>query len=362
MSLRLNPHDIAVFIGHFSIDGDENFDPGSIIKKGQTVESRNMLRAACEAVSHFRTLDNHRSRLREILDPESHKLLDREHDVSYIEQAVRSKWAVVAHISGEHANAALQNQRPSFFVNWSGALGFESQIHVIDTPVYNVEDCMLITCSREPSSSDTHNMLVELGEKLGTSSADTDWVTEPFQNKDDGWFRADGILEMRFKDRVIFPNARSALGHQKAGALREGTLLFVDPDSDIPQDSGTDSDTESNEAPQARPKWTWVIWTRQSNEDGSKARTTIPLQLTTLISSELLLLRQPGDRICVFIESSSSNRHPWADRSLPYLIPRDRPIHMLTVNPDRITRRAEEIPKVLDLLDGGVWYDHHNYL
>ncbi|KAK3717463.1 hypothetical protein LTR37_005853 [Vermiconidia calcicola] len=54
----------------------------------------------------------------------------------------------------------------------------------------------------------------------------------------------------------------------------------------------------------------------------------------------------------------SSSKHPLSDRRLFHSLPRDLPISILTVNPDRLTRRLEEINTIVaDLaVKGGSWF------
>jgi hypothetical protein len=67
---------------------------------------------------------------------------------------------------------------------------------------------------------------------------------------------------------------------------------------------------------------------------------------------------RPDDHIVVAIEYCSSSQHPWTDREVQKLIPQDRPVHIITTNPDRLTRRASEVSNILNELaaNDGKWF------
>ncbi|KAF9924041.1 hypothetical protein BGZ67_009523 [Mortierella alpina] len=52
-------------------------------------------------------------------------------------------------------------------------------------------------------------------------------------------------------------------------------------------------------------------------------------------------------KIIIAIEYCSSSQHPWSCRKLPQsLFSTEEPLLQLSVNPDRVTRRSEEVPTI----------------
>ena len=63
------------------------------------------------------------------------------------------------------------------------------------------------------------------------------------------------------------------------------------------------------------------------------------------------------DKITVAIEFGSSAAHPMTDRVLIQELLRAEPYtHILTVNPDRLTRRSDEVVSLLARLGSAVWW------
>jgi hypothetical protein len=81
-------------------------------------------------------------------------------------------------------------------------------------------------------------------------------------------------------------------------------------------------------------------------------------QLATLLASPVLEDMQTTDQVIIVAEICSSSRHPLTDRRLHYSLPRDKPIQLLTVNPDRMTRRADEVDTIIADVEatGGRWH------
>jgi hypothetical protein len=380
MSARLGPGDIGRYIGCLAAVDDEGFpDVGKIVSQGRTSEEKAMLCSAWYTIDHARKA-GYFSRLTTILYPNKLRQFDQDHNTSFADRSFDNKWAVLVSIPGDEAAAVLKKQQPSFFVNWTTDLGFGSQVHILDVKVYTDSYCMLISCIRKPSAENSDSMLEELQQELGLANNEKAWVTAPMQKEDLPWFRA--ANEVIDRGRLSKPRDEGLLYvgsgppprlYSRPGAPSESTSQFgtaslasssMMPGSDWDSDLGSYSDTASgansveDATPEPRQPWTWLIWLRQSNEDGIKARTTIPRQLTTALASSRLWGRRPGDRICIYVEVCSSNKHSWEERKLPRSIPRDRPIILLTVNPDRVTRRPEEVNLIVAMvaeMPGGVW-------
>ncbi|KJX92293.1 hypothetical protein TI39_contig5876g00004 [Zymoseptoria brevis] len=355
MCVGMNPYDIGTFLGFLSIDGEDKLDSDKIIVRGQTNDCKSMLSTACAALSHANGHD-----LRRILTTEGLIGLDVElHGrLSFTEISFRAKWGLLAHIQDRAVKEALQKVRPSFFMTWPQDLPFAPQVHIVDTPVYDQSYCMLISSSIRPTKSQREALLVQLRNELGASPTKKAWVTEAFPKKDQMWFRADGLLDMRFKTQILNSEVRATFTEQHDAAQEERQPV-VDSDShgqpglepgSMPTSMPDNALTSDDASASKREAWTWLIWLRQSNEEGSKLKSTIGRQLTTVLKSNILDEMLPGDRVCVYVETCSSNKHPWQDRSLVQKILADRPIHLISVNPDRVTRRVEEIDTVLNLV------------
>lgn len=157
-------------------------------------------------------------------------------------------------------------------------------------------------------------------------------------------FRADGDLSKPFKDNVLQPRLRAAISSTMTGIAAAGSA------------SKLDSVLSTLSAPDRQPV-SFVPWTRQSNEDGGRARDSIPRQLTTLLDAPILEMLRANDNLLIIAEICSSNKHPMKDRQMWHPLPRNRPVYLLTVNPDRVTRRTGEVAQVLSRLDvrGGAW-------
>ncbi|EON64920.1 hypothetical protein W97_04154 [Coniosporium apollinis CBS 100218] len=157
-------------------------------------------------------------------------------------------------------------------------------------------------------------------------------VTEPI-------FRVDGLAAMRVRDRQLCPRLRKAIrGREQADTA---ILACRDPS-----------------APERKPV-TVVIWTRTSREDHIESLSTIRQIWSTLVTPPPCLEAwHPDDRLVVAHEQCSSSQHPWQDRLLWKRIPQDRPVFLLTANPDRLTRRSGEVALLVELIQntGGAWW------
>lgn len=67
-----------------------------------------------------------------------------------LEKATRVCWYVVIHFKGKVAAAAARQTQPSFFVHGVETMGV-TQVHVIETPIYNYQKCLLVPIFRERS-------------------------------------------------------------------------------------------------------------------------------------------------------------------------------------------------------------------
>ncbi|SMR59935.1 unnamed protein product [Zymoseptoria tritici ST99CH_3D1] len=360
MSTRLSSISLDTYKRVLSVDSEGSLDSDKIIAQAVTSEDRSMLTVACTATQDARAQGLF-SRLGETMTPDGLDWLDFElkQQLSFADRSFEGQWGVVVHLPGVPAAMALEKRRPSFFVPWSGDSPFGSQVHILDVKVIEHSYCMLISSSRKPSRDECKGMAKELEEKLNVPSTGKSWVTHPFKKELAPWFRADGVLDKHFKEQVINKQAEKVTAESRVCEARPEGLLYV------PTDSGSDTapkfDPGSDPVAMIGPRGpvVLILVTRQSGDDGDKTRTTIPKQATTLLGSRLLFHRQEGDTIIWLVEMCSSNQHDFDERIMMSHIPRsgDKPIFLMSVNPDRVTRRPEEVPIILKIVQdsGGVW-------
>lgn len=221
------------------------------------------------------------------------------------------------------------------------------QVHIIDTPIYDKRYCFLVAVRVLPNADDVESILKSLRGTLRLPHSTRALVSTPFRKTPgDTWFRADGDLHRSFKDLVLQPRIRAAISALRSPSLSDNTGSI---DNIMVHLTGF---------PVNRQPFLWALYLRQSNEDGGRAKDSMPRQLATLLTSPLLDAVQPQDHVAVFAEICSSSKHPLSDRRLFQAMQRDRPIQILTVNPDRLTRRSEEVDMILARVQatGGHWF------
>lgn len=192
----------------------------------------------------------------------------------------------------------------------------------------------------QPHSSDIEAVAIKLRKFLGLRESSRYLATKAMP-KTECWFRADGELRHTIKDRFLSAAMREALSKQNVGSITEQAMKQFVALGELD-----------------RPPVDFVLWTRQSNEEAKRASDSIPRQLATMLRSPILDTLQPTDRIWVFVEMASSSRHALSERRLYSSMPRKRPVQLLTVNPDRLTRRSDEVAVVLRDVEegGGHWF------
>lgn len=349
ISLRLSPRDIGNFIGRVSRQHLLPFDATHIVAEGTTEEEHLMLQAARRALVHAQVKGYWTQQLYKIRFPLSLKELSEGFRISAADRSFDNGCAVMVILSGTKAKEALCQLQPSFFIFPPATLNCRPQVHIIDTPVCGCALPLLLGFTRKPQEVTIEHAIKCVYRVLGLPSPNTGWIidstsciaTEPFTKQDGvAWFRADGVLEMNFKDRVLSRYLRRAMAklrstHFDKKRIRDSNL-FVGKSV------------------------RWVLWVRQSNEDGKRARDTIPRQLTTLLVSTILGDEfSEGDEVVICCELCSSSKHPLRDRRLWNAVRgmTGMPIRLLTVNPDRMTRRADEVDAIRTHIasTGGMW-------
>ena len=99
-----------------------------------------------------------------------------------------------------------------------------------------------------------------------------------------------------------------------------------------------------------------IIWIRKSQTDSS---TSLARQIWSALTQRAPPLKdlRAHDRIIIVVEVCSSSKHPFTDREVHKLVPTDLPMHIITSNPDRMTRRSDEVVDILsELGTEGKWY------
>lgn len=267
--------------------------------------------------------------------------LDREHSLSAVERRLSGTWMVMMHLPGGCANQALRSRQLSFFVRWPRSQ-CNLQVHVLKCAIYDKRQCLLIAfpTHAKPRAQDIETVAEKLRKVLGLKESSRYLATEPIA-KAERWFRADGELKKKVKDLILSPALREALSKQTVGSLV--------PRAAVQPNALREAD---------RPPVDFVLWTRQSNEDARRAYDSIPRQLATMLRSPVLDSLRGTDRIWIFVEMASSSRHALSERRLYASLPRQRPVQLLTVNPDRMTRRASEIAVVREDIEltRGHWF------
>ena len=257
-----------------------------------------------------------------------------------------SAWLVMVHFPLRSAAEALRQRQPSYFVKWPEASRCDPQVHILDTPIYAKRFCQLLVFragTTRPTDLEIRQAIQTLRVVLGLGENAAVIATEPVHKGKEAWFRADGDMHVLVRDRVLALGLRAALAKKRA--------------SDGEGDHHASGDITKLCDPN-RPPMYFVFWTRQSNEDSRRARDSVPRQVASLMSAPVLETIQPNDRIIVIAEICSSSRHPLTDRRIYHSIPHDRPIQLLTVNPDRLTRRSDEVETILADLssNAGAWH------
>ncbi|KAK8237848.1 hypothetical protein IWZ00DRAFT_219155 [Phyllosticta capitalensis] len=102
---------------------------------------------------------------------------------------------------------------------------------------------------------------------------------------------------------------------------------------------------------------TIVLFVRRSRNDAYHSTSQLR-QLCTMIETMPEFLRDHGNStVLILHELCSSSAHPMSDRRIFNFIPDEDPVWLLTTNPDRLTRRREEVLSLAQMFSatGGGW-------
>ncbi|EME77949.1 uncharacterized protein MYCFIDRAFT_79193 [Pseudocercospora fijiensis CIRAD86] len=275
---------------------------------------------------------------------DSRKLVELgdDHKVSAANMSFQGIWTVLGSFESRKAKNFLRKTQPSFFKQWDGDVHCGPQIHVLDKLIQDRRHCFLVQFpgEGEPDSRTVMLAMDQLRDSLGAKRDSDDVVTLPFRmdKRSSTWFRVDGDEDVDFRLKVLSDKLRRAID----AAIVPGAIKSTQPIPDL--------------AVAGRAPATIIIWARQSGEETLKAG-SMSRQLTTLLHAVYPWVI-PGDHLDVFAETCSTNKHPLDDRNMWRGLLRDKPLYILTTNPDRLTRRAEEVDRICAELKslGGGWY------
>ena len=247
------------------------------------------------------------------------------------------KYSVLMYLKNDAAQYLTRQLAPSYFVSWPPNMNTLRQIHILDSRVGTLRNVHMVTFKDFPTYDQRKEAKRMLRKTLGAEPGCEILETEPFvHNPSLPMFNLDGGVNRYVADTVLGPAAKSVLIQRKRGRI--------------------DQPVKTAFRDEPREPITIVIWVRQSKDEAS-ARTSIPRQIWSALTGEAppLMNLQPGDRIMIVIEYCSSSAHPGIDRTVIDHVPHDRPLAIITSNPDRLTRRADEVATILNFLDGEWW-------
>jgi hypothetical protein len=228
--------------------------------------------------------------------------------------------------SGKSFLNAMRCLGPSFFLSGED-IPCERHVQIIEN-IGGKRFCLLLSFKHDPVKEDIDGSLELLREQLGLSRSRRVVTSQLLRiSKDRPLFRIDGSRLDNTASRKLSGALRDVIVNQKQ-SYRDPALQVV---------------------PEGRAPVCWVFVLRQSQEDSIPAKTSIPRQLWTMLTSN----NAPFDKleklnkISVIVELCSSHKHPITDRMIFEDIPHDLPLVFLTANPDRLTRRDDEIELIL---------------
>ncbi|KAK4541083.1 hypothetical protein LTR36_008308 [Oleoguttula mirabilis] len=236
-----------------------------------------------------------------------------------VKTQLAERYGVLMHFNGGSAQSMTRDLAPSYFVNWPDELQATclTHVHIPDSRVGSLGNCHLVSFKHLPSTDQVDAAKEVLAARL-RSDGSRSLCTDAFRHSETSpTFAIDGSVGRRALDKTLSPLVKSALSQSLRHGISRGLTLGFDIDED------------------ARPPRTVVIWTRQSAHEG-----------------------RAHDRIVIAVEYASSSAHPWVDRRVKDLLPHDQPIVVVTPNPDRLTRRSNELGHLIGEItaNGGQWW------
>lgn len=338
-SLRMNPSDLLLTANYLSATGICSAWPLRLDHPGLNEPTKPpFMPYMIEALKHPVDCKYGHELQHAIHDMELLSKLSKKFNVCAADRNIEDTWMVIFWSSRLEFQEYIRCNQPSFYIEWDELY----HVQVMDATIAHKSSALLVSFPDKPTTSKisrTAETLAEYMEFSGATRKKTNnrWIiSEPIYHTNQRLFRADGRCNYYYMDRVLSPHYRRVL---------------ATTDSPVPTIAGTlHNGTDDNPA---RPRLI-VFWIRQSNDD---KQTSIARQLWSMLTKldETILPLQSVDRVIIAIEFCSSSKHPWHDRRLPRaILPKMRQsleTTLLTANPNRLTRRAEEITDILQALN-----------
>jgi hypothetical protein len=254
--------------------------------------------------------------------------------VSEVRRNMANKYLVVFNVHKKRFHQRSRDLGSSYFLRFNEDTACQPQVHILDTKAANLENCHVLTFNTEPTDRMIEDALNEARIFLRVPEKKT--TRTPAIILSEQLFRSDGVTERRVLDKFAAA-IKLAMHKDNASDFQIALKLSANP-------------------PQTTEPITYVVFTRQSAEEsGSLQNTSIPRQTTSILMNAASPIHnlKPGDRILVVVEVCSSHKHPMKDRKIFDRIPDNENLVFLTANPDRLTRRHDEID---ELLKRGKWF------
>lgn len=332
-TLRLNAIDVTTVIQYLLSIGWHKYE--NLVLQAQSP----MIRYALEALAHAKSHDYLDRFLESADNQDKLAALSARYDLSAANRKMLGTWPVLIQCSNRALLEQARSIQPSFFINKRG--DWLPQIHVLEQSVANHRYTLLACFRLSPCETAIQSMIDAVFEQLKVKKSAKVITTRPTFNvtEDSRLFREDGVLRMTVIDRILSPALREALSTRGSG---EGTVLGF----------------ELIKIPKRLPV-VFVIWVRRSRDENVQSF-TIARQAWSILANPPDCLRYATnlDKVIIAIENCSSSQHPLKDRRLMRSIPKNQPIFLLTTNPDRMTRRQEEVSEIVSIVErsGGAWY------
>lgn len=108
-------------------------------------------------------------------------------------------------VSGCLAAEMLRQRQPSYFMSWPDDLLYDSQVHVLDTPIYaaRYRQFVIFRSTEKLTESEVEKAASNTPCELGLNEQSRAVVNEPIAKGEEALFRTDGDLYMAVKDRIL---------------------------------------------------------------------------------------------------------------------------------------------------------------
>ncbi|KAK8237845.1 hypothetical protein HDK90DRAFT_464695 [Phyllosticta capitalensis] len=273
-------------------------------------------------------------------DNEALSLLSETFDMSSVNQTAKQNHFVLLHAGGKNWDHYCAVHAPSTF--WTTGLPQTCLKQIIifhDRAIAALRNCIAVFFTRKPSDSELAKLIAHTKSTLLLSQGANLTVTEPCMNTEI-WFRPDGIIQHNVIDKLLSPLLRKALKSRKSGVQQPRPASQV---------------TSTRNAHHER--FTVVFFVRRSC--GDSFYSTSPLrQLCTMIEGLPEFLGQSeNSTFLILYELCSSSAHPMPNREIFEFLPAEGATWIITTNPDRLTRRSDEVKPITEHLQtsGGGW-------